>query len=57
MWGCVSISRKELLLLGGVGRFCCSWEDGEEDEEDDDFFLMKELKKPALRSRMKVPMS
>lgn len=39
-----------------MGRFCCTWEDGEEDEEVD-FFLMKELKKPVLRSRVNVPMS
>lgn len=55
LWGCVSISLKELLLLGGVGRFCCTWEDGEEEEED--FFFMKELKKPVLRSRVNVPIS
>lgn len=50
LWGCVSISRKELLLLGGTGRLCWGW-----DEDDDmDFFFMKELKKPALRSRVKL---
>lgn len=42
-----------MLLFGGVGRFCWSWDDDEED--DDDFFLMKELKKPVLRSRVNVP--
>ena len=58
LWGWVSISRKELLLLGGVGMFCCSWDVEEEvDEDDADFFFMKELKKPALRSRVKVPVS
>jgi len=35
-----------------VGRF---WEEDEEEEED--FFLMKELKKPVFRSRVKVPKS
>ena len=55
MWGWVSISLKELLLLGGVGRFCWSCEEGEEEEEEDeDFFFMKELKKAALRLRVNV---
>lgn len=43
--------------MGGVGRFCWSWEDGEDEEEEELFFLMKELKKPVLRSRVNVPMS
>ena len=42
--------------MGGVGTFCCSWE-AEVDEDDVDFFFMKELKKPVLRSRVKVPAS
>lgn len=62
--GCVSISRKELLLLGGMGRLC--WEGEEEEEQEEEvvvgeeeelFFFMKELKKPALRSRVKVLLS
>lgn len=42
-----------------MGRLCWTWEDGEEedDEEEEDFFLMKELKKPVLRSRVNVPIS